>query len=418
MKNFYLTLTILCTLSLSTKAQFDQPSVGAGYSNATYYTIGTGEQSSHEHGSWDIAFSTGQFSLGVFVNEGVGLSFTGALPLNELYLPASTDFDNIDTTGMERIYNDEVSWDEGAFNHVKDSNNPADYGWGDYDFTTHVVNGTRVFVIKLRNGEYKKLQIVSMTGGVYNFKYANLDGSNLVEDSVAKADFAGKTLAYYSIENGTDVDLEPSSWDLLFTRYTTPLDAGGGALIQYNVTGTLSNSGVEVVQADDVDPSSVDEADYADQYGTELDIIGYDWKSYTGAWTIEQNRVYFVKNDSEIWMIQFIDFEGSSTGVTTIEKTLIGEVVNTEDNLLNSTELTLYPNPAIDQVNLAIDLPTAIQNASISIYNALGQQVDQFQTSFPQGFSVKNIPMNYRQGAYKMNIQLGGQNITKTVILN
>lgn len=39
------------------------------------------------------------------------------------------------------------------------------------------INGNRVFVIKLRDGSYKKLMIQSFAGGTYNLKYANFDGT-------------------------------------------------------------------------------------------------------------------------------------------------------------------------------------------------------------------------------------------------
>ncbi|MFT5263724.1 MAG: hypothetical protein ACI9RM_002452 [Ulvibacter sp.] len=94
----FFTLTFL-------NAQVDQPSVGPGYSEFTYYRLADGELNTSAHQTWDIAFSSGQMSAGVFVNEGVGLSFTSTLPQVELYLTSSTDFSNVDTAGMSRILN-------------------------------------------------------------------------------------------------------------------------------------------------------------------------------------------------------------------------------------------------------------------------------------------------------------------------
>ena len=157
------------------------------------------------------------------MNEAVGLSFTAPLPTVELYLTNSTDFATVDSTAMTRIYNEDISWSEGAFNHVKIEEDPADYGWGTYDFTSHQVNGSRIYIIKLRNGDFKKIEIQSLISGIYTFRYANLDGSNEETHTIDKADYDGKTLAYFSIENGTAQDLEPVQWDLVFTRYQTVL---------------------------------------------------------------------------------------------------------------------------------------------------------------------------------------------------
>jgi hypothetical protein len=46
-----------------------------------------------------------------------------------------------------------------------------------------------------------------------------------VVKTINEADHAGKTLAYFSLETGNMVDVEPASggFDLLYERYTTKL---------------------------------------------------------------------------------------------------------------------------------------------------------------------------------------------------
>jgi len=144
----------------------DQPSVGAGYANTTFYNLEDGNTTSIGHTEWDIAFNVSQFDVGVIVNEAVGLSFTAPLSSVELSMASTNDFSTADSVGFSRIYNDEVTWSAGAFNLVADPSNMADYGWGDYNFGTNQVIGTRVFVIKLRNETYKKLEVQSLIGGI------------------------------------------------------------------------------------------------------------------------------------------------------------------------------------------------------------------------------------------------------------
>ena len=46
-------------------------------------------------------------------------------------------------------------------------------------------------------GDYKKLQVMKLAGGTYEFRYANIDGSNEVNTSVSKSSFTNKNSGYY-----------------------------------------------------------------------------------------------------------------------------------------------------------------------------------------------------------------------------
>ena len=76
------------------------------------------------------------------------------------------------------IYNSDNSWADGAFNINANSSNPMDLGWGIYGTITHHVTGDSLNVIKLSNGAYKKLQILKLSSSNYDFRYANIDGTN------------------------------------------------------------------------------------------------------------------------------------------------------------------------------------------------------------------------------------------------
>src|SRR5690606_12687448 len=128
--------------------------------------------------------------------------------------------------------------------------NVLDFGWGMYDINTHNLNGTRIFIIKLRDDSYKKIRIDQMQtrNNKFFFTYGDLDNENIVTDSIDMNDFDGKTLAYYSLKDQQSLDLEPEEWDLKFTRYNTPVatDEVPEGFLNYLVTGTLSRPGVEV----------------------------------------------------------------------------------------------------------------------------------------------------------------------------
>jgi len=87
----------------------------------------------------------------------------------------------IDTSGLYSwpiLNNGDDDWENGAFN--RNSLGHPDYGWGVYNEFTHDVVGDSIYVIKLVNGAYKKLWIVDKASSlnIYNFKYANIDGTN------------------------------------------------------------------------------------------------------------------------------------------------------------------------------------------------------------------------------------------------
>ena len=263
----------LLSFALPLSAQVEEVSVGANYANSTFFRIGDASSTTIDPTSWDIAFSLDTERAGAFVNEAVASSFTTPLPQVELYAPVDSDYDNLDTTGMIRIFNPDVSWLEGAFNSIRDPQNEFDYGWGFYDDISGEIIGTEVFVLKLRSGAFKKIQITSFSGSTFTFRYADLDGSDEVEQSLNTADFTG-TLVYFSVESESVLELEPAIWDLKFGRYTAGLDDGSGNITQYIVTGVLVNQGVEVAQANNIDPFDVDPADYENDY---VDSICSHW---------------------------------------------------------------------------------------------------------------------------------------------
>ena len=87
---------------------------------------------------------------------------------------------------------------------------------------THNIVGDSLYVIKTEDGSFKKLWIVDKMSAdnIYNIRFADLDGSNQVDQSIDVKPFISKNFIYYSITNDELLDREPSeSWDILFTKY-------------------------------------------------------------------------------------------------------------------------------------------------------------------------------------------------------
>lgn len=398
-----------------TFGQVQQVSVGASYAQQAYYNLSTGNVKTMDNEDWDIAFSNaGALDAGVFINESASLS---SEPI-KLWAVDSLAWDNIpdDTTpyvDSTRIYNPESNWTEGAFNSVRDTSSAADYGWGAYNPANHNIEATKVFIIQLRDGNFKKFELERYAASEYVFRYADLDGSNEVEATVSKSDAGDAPLIYFSFASGMTVQ-SPVDYDLIFLRYTRPLDAGDGSFLQYIVTGVLLAPGTEAALADGIDPLLVSEDDYADAYSDAPTAIGHEWKffDFTSGWVVDSDRVYFVKTrNGEKYKIEFFDFEGSSTGITTFDRRLI-TTTSTQFESADIMDTDVYPNPAADFITIDNINP----GATIYLVNSQGQLV----------VSKTNTGNNRLQldvttlvpGMYQLLVRKGAQLESHKVIIN
>ena len=300
-------------------------SMSGNYVNDIYYSFENGIVREEPRSNWDIAFYTNTWSSSVIINEGSGV---------KLYTYPRTDISGwnstMDTTGLaswSAMYNSDTTWTFSAFE--QNMTNGSDYGWGVYNIDNHDVVGDSMYIIKLTDENYKKfiLEKKVSTRNVYYFKYANLDGTNEVSDSIDLNNYTGKNFGYYSIVDKRKLDREPATedWDILFTKYVTQIPDGEGNIIDYTVTGVFQNVGVEAAEAGNrnVEDHSTDNLNFNNQ----IDIIGSDWKIFdmsTFQYNIEPDLSYFVKaqNDS-IYHMVFTSFEGSSTGNVTFKQVAV-----------------------------------------------------------------------------------------------
>ncbi|MEO1259698.1 MAG: HmuY family protein [Bacteroidota bacterium] len=428
MKKQILLFTFLFTAGfLSAQTDFQLISVGAGYNLQSFVDISAGTENQSPNDAWDIAFNVGPGSAGVLINESGGSSMGQGLPTIELYDTGSDDFSMTpDPVVFEesQLHNLEQSWSSGAFNEVADPADPFDFGWGSYDVTNHTVSGSHVYVLKLRSGDYLKVQVQTLQSGTFTFRYANLDGSNEETKTIVKADHAGNALAYFSFASGSTVDIEPAGgFDLSYLRYKALLEDGGDP-IHYPVTGILSGPGVEVVQADGVDPETVDFETYESELSAELDIIGHDWKDFdlgTFSWVLPADRAYFVKTaDNNIWKIWFLDFEGSSTGTATIEKEDLGMLSAVVDENAPLESIDVFPNPVRTQAQLVFSIKNTFNNqVNLQISDSFGRLLSQTELQgVVQGLNSFNLPVDeLASGMYYVTLIVDNQPFTERIVI-
>lgn len=419
MQKFILTLLVVFSGAIGLSAQkFVQVATGAGYGKQAYYKLSTDAVNTLANESWDLAFSVlGSIDVGVSINESTTSTSGAPAAELELHLTSASKFTDTITVAKlgRRLYNDENSWlDGGALNTVADSSNAFDFGWGLYNFSNHTLIGNRVFAIKLRNGTYKKLMIQSFASGTYNLKYANFDGTEEKTIAIKKADFTGSSVALFSFSTGTTLPAL-GAWDLMFGRYVTPLFDGQN-FIPYPVTGVLSAPNVKVAKIKGVDPSTVQYNTYKDSLKTRLDVIGYDWKTFslTAGWVIPEDLSFLVQTaDKHIYKLVFVDFEGSTTGISTFEKTDLGVLTSVHNLNSNFKEASVYPNPVIDEATVAFTLKQGRNKVQLLVRDAAGRVLWNTQVDAQEGLNAVQLPvLNLPQGMYFLSIGSGEDMVT------
>jgi hypothetical protein len=278
---------------------------GAGYANDVYYSLENGTVDTAARSNWDIAFTTEQFQhVSILANNGSGV---------ELYTftPGDTSaWADLDTTGMvwDPMYNSTETWSEGAFTRNYIPGDDFDYGWGRYSMLTHEISGDSLFLIKTLAGDTLKLLIQkrSPMANTWEFKFANLDGSDEKTVFINSADYKTKSFVYYSLDNKEFIDREPATadWDLLFTKYVAMIPTDEGELVPYKVTGVLNNE--DHILAQEVREPGLDQSTHnsfeESEFTSNISIIGSDWKEFDmGAmgYVVDADRVFFVKDINE-----------------------------------------------------------------------------------------------------------------------
>lgn len=409
-KKLLLTITLLLAgIYMSAQGVYDTVSVLTGYANQSYYSLNSGEISNIDNSDWDIAFDASGYGATIRINGAIG---------TELYKYPdgdTSDWATLDTAGISSwpmVYDSDTAWGAGAFNTGKTSD-PMDLGWGIYSTITHHVVGDSLFVIKLTNGTMKKLQIESLASGSFNFKFANVDGTNEVNETVSKGSFSGRNFGYYSIRTETEINREPasSSWDFVFTKYVAELFPG----TYYGVTGLLSNAGVEVAKMTGVADVMNTTSNAGHTMSDDINTIGYDWKSYnssTWSFNIEDSLCYFVDDvDGNLWRLVMTGFGGSMTGEFIFHKELIS-AVDIEEN--QQQNVALYPNPADNITHVVFNAQEA---STIQIINLQGQTMHQENVEALGLIDYVVDVSDYAAGMYIITVKLGSSIDTKRIIV-
>jgi len=362
--------SIVCLLLLAVafpaaSQVIDTVSAGPGYIHQTYYKLSTRQKTAVNATVWDLQIAINLFSASIRVNDGHGV---------QLYAPSNQDttvWSTLDTTGMTPLYNSDQEWERGAFNAQAGTH--PDYGWGTYVAGGNIL-GTKLFVIKLHDGSFRKIWIVSLAvGKTYTIRHANLDGSDEATFTITKTDYTS-SFVYIDVANSSVYDYEPSvpDWDLMFRRYLAELAPG----VYYPVVGVQQNYNVEVAEARGVDVTSDDFSAFT--FDSSITVMGHDWKEFnmtTFQWEIEPDLAYFVKDQAGVvYKIIFTEFGGAADGNFIFEvKSLAVGIEET-----GTASLGLFPNPARDEVMVRLP-PGLYRHVVVRVADIRGREVMRFE---------------------------------------
>lgn len=278
--------------------------MGPLYGTQWFYDIATDSfVSIINRDSWDLAFQCGDDEFHIYTNLAKRMSVANS---------GTTDFNAVtSSSGLSfRFDRSEGYIDSTAFGE-----------WGNFS-GGNVISHNYVYVVDrgittlgVNIGE-KKVQLLGLTGGNYQIRFANLNGTSDYTVSIPKNNtYNFMHLSFDGTGNVFAAQPPKEDWDLVFTQYTAKVTQEATQITEdYSVNGVLINQHAVEVARDFTKPFA--EINYTDlstyTYSTFWDAIGYDWKYYdfdAMMYVIEPGRTYIIKStEGDFYKMRFTSF--------------------------------------------------------------------------------------------------------------
>jgi len=404
--------------------------MGAGYVNQIFYDMANGQIKSDKVYSWDIAHTTDARSSCIRANHMTGLRVY-AYPKN-----TNTGWASFDTAGWKKWYaryNNIHEHDKGAFSLV--ANHPK-YDWGSYDALSHEIVGDSIYLLAWTNGAtwvkfLKFWPIKQPTSTDLIFKYANVDGSNEITDTLYQSAANAQNYKYYTFAGKAKNVREPdkATWDITFNRYYEPqYDPTSGTVIPYPTMGVETNRNLTKV-ARLIGPSFAttlaDSADlarknYQSKYTNDLTAIGSNWKIFNNGFILKDTQSYIVKAvlpDSVYWLIHFTDFGGNATGKVVFDKLkLRSNNVSIKQEQLGV--FNIFPNPANGQLFISLE-NSKVSKAIVEVTDLTGKMIVNQNIQVIPDFGAYELPIkNLKSGIYLVSVKSGDNILTQKLVVD
>ncbi|MDP1726483.1 MAG: T9SS type A sorting domain-containing protein [Bacteroidota bacterium] len=435
MKKILMLATFFAIQASSFAQTADSVSMLPGTVLDVYYNFSTGNRDTVRNNNWHIAFATRKAmpplktmqAVSIRINEGRNVEIFKS---NTLISSWST-FDTAGWMAWPTFYNSDSSWDIGALNQERNMTNPYDYGWGQYNQTSHNVEGSNIWLIAITTspvpGAPKTLKRLAVQKCVYDtqwvFILSNVDGTDSTTMIINKASYNGKMFAYVDVLSKTVIDREPmmNSWDLLFTRYKALVTLYGQTLM-YPVMGILHNPIASTAKL--IAPGAKTTAPSSSLVFKENNTqIGWDWKYITtspGAWPVKDSLAYFVKlGVNNYWSLSFnAYFADASVQYIKFNKKQYTTLTGVEQNTKTLTAMHVYPNPATDGVNVNGAFNNHVNQLNLSIIDITGREVlSQNYSDINGAFSASLATHSLKSGLYFISISADGAMSSKKLII-
>ena len=250
------------------------------YRYQAYYDFETNQfVKQHEKTAWDLGFEAREFGNSIVLNTSKSMAASKTAP--------GTVFTDV-------LDESDATWAFDASSGNMDSTAIGD--WITYG---------GIYILDLgysydgTHQGYRKAEFTELSSNEYEIHYANLDGANEQTHTIQKD--AEYNFTFFSFQSDAVVSIAPpkEDWDIVFGQYAHLFDP----TFPYLVTGVLSNRNmVEVAEVFDKSFGDIDFADISEYtFSTDIDIIGYDWKTYVGgSFTTHPDKNYIVKTLSLI----------------------------------------------------------------------------------------------------------------------
>ncbi len=429
---------IFLTLVTAVSAQntrVDSVSMGSGapaYPYDVFYNLATGDKDTVVNTNWHLAFAMRPAlpPANVMRSTTVRINASRNVTLYKSNF-TSNQWSSFDTAGFTTwpvMANGDSSWDVAAFNADYNASNPFDYGWGQYNMNNHNVEGTKMFLLALGTGQaktYKKITIQKLAyDTLWFFTFSNIDGTDSTTQTINKPDYKGKLFAYYNILTKTIIDREPNRpWDLVFTHYRTNATFSGFPTSAFNFAGVLQAPQLNVARVSNV-PKTLSDTRNANNYSKRIGTIGWDWKVTplgpppSGPWNLTDSLTYFIKRDKDsvTYKLTFDKFSNVPSQIIVFNiRTYLPKMNSGISNLSNlNREVSVYPNPAKQMVNVSIPALSGKEQVFVSIIDMTGKVVS---TTNIVGNNTQLDLSGFNKGLYFINLSIDGFSSTKKLIV-
>jgi hypothetical protein len=388
---------ILSALLLSLSSVFaqcpanDSTIMGAGSVNDVYYSFkqfsqtGNGVVSVVSNTNWHLAFSVMPSNFPNNPANGVAIRVNSPLGENSqaqttgtnlVKLPGANanNWRAVDTTGLyalQPIYDNDSTWNLSAFTRGYKTSDPFNFIWGNYNPSTHNVEGNgSVYVLYNKSANwYKKINVKEVTlDTMWHVIISNIDNTDSQYLWINKRAFKNRMFIYYNVLTNTLSLREPlmDQWDLVWTKYKGMVSMGGPK-VPYTVTGVLSNPMLKVAKNIGKNCDQVSFSDMIAPYQNNISTIGYDWKVFTGmSYSMVDTFVYFVSTpDYHYYKVAMKSFKGGKTTFNVLQDQMSVEQV------ASAAAVKVFPNPT----NGIVQIESVDPIEHIIVYNAMGQKM-------------------------------------------